>query len=117
MADGARPLRHGRRMARVGPLSGPAWSTFGPHAVGAERFVAVSSGLSFAQVAGGSWGYGAWYRTLIRMSYELSAGVETFRVGCDQRASATIPRSSGWSDRLVRSLRLARSACRRWPRP
>ena len=29
-----------------------AWSTFGPHAIGAERFVAVSSGASFAQVAG-----------------------------------------------------------------
>jgi hypothetical protein len=29
-----------------------AWSTFGPHAIGAERFVAVSSGTSFAQVAG-----------------------------------------------------------------
>jgi hypothetical protein len=32
-------------------LSGPTWSTFGPHAIGAERFVAVSSGTSFAQVA------------------------------------------------------------------
>jgi hypothetical protein len=30
----------------------PAWSTFGPHAIGAERFVAVSSGTSFAQVEG-----------------------------------------------------------------
>ena len=29
-----------------------AWSTFGPHPIGAERFVAVSSGRSFAQVAG-----------------------------------------------------------------
>jgi hypothetical protein len=27
------------------PASGRAWSTFGPHAIGAERFVAVSSGL------------------------------------------------------------------------
>jgi hypothetical protein len=34
------------------PASGRAWSTFGPHAIGAERFVAVSSGTSFAQVAG-----------------------------------------------------------------
>jgi hypothetical protein len=38
IADGARPLHHGRRIARVGPLSGPAWSTFGPHAIGTERF-------------------------------------------------------------------------------
>ena len=29
-----------------------AWSTFGPHAIGAERFATVSSGSSFAQVAG-----------------------------------------------------------------
>src|SRR4029453_11628507 len=29
-----------------------AWSTFGPHAIGAERFATVSSGRSFAQVAG-----------------------------------------------------------------
>jgi hypothetical protein len=34
------------------PRAGHAWSTFGPHAIGAERFVAVSSGTSFAQVAG-----------------------------------------------------------------
>jgi xylulose-5-phosphate/fructose-6-phosphate phosphoketolase len=32
-------------------------------------------------------------------------------------ASATTPRSSGWWDRLVPSLRVARSACRRSPRP
>jgi hypothetical protein len=32
--------------------AGRAWSTFGPHAIGAERFVTVSSGASFAQVAG-----------------------------------------------------------------
>jgi hypothetical protein len=29
-----------------------AWSTFGPHAIGTERSLAVSSGTSFAQVAG-----------------------------------------------------------------
>ena len=29
-----------------------AWSTFGPHPIGAERFATVSSGRSFAQVAG-----------------------------------------------------------------
>jgi pimeloyl-ACP methyl ester carboxylesterase len=28
------------------------WSTFGPHPIGAERFTTVSSGRSFAQVAG-----------------------------------------------------------------
>jgi hypothetical protein len=27
------------------------WSTFGPHAIGAERSLTVSSGTSFAQVA------------------------------------------------------------------
>jgi hypothetical protein len=29
-----------------------AWSTFGPHAIGTERFPAVSSATSFVQVAG-----------------------------------------------------------------
>jgi hypothetical protein len=29
-----------------------AWSTFGPHAIGTERFATVSSGPSFAQLAG-----------------------------------------------------------------
>ena len=28
------------------------WSTFGPHPIGPERFATVSSGTSFAQVAG-----------------------------------------------------------------
>ena len=29
-----------------------AWSTFGPHPIGTQRFATVSSGASFAQVAG-----------------------------------------------------------------
>jgi hypothetical protein len=29
-----------------------AWSTFGPHAIGTEWFTTVSSGASFAEVAG-----------------------------------------------------------------
>jgi hypothetical protein len=33
--------------ARVG-----RWSTFGPHAIGTQRFAAVSSRTSFAQVVG-----------------------------------------------------------------
>jgi hypothetical protein len=35
------------------------------------------------------------------MSYELSVGVESSSAGWDQRASATIPRSSGWWDPLL----------------
>src|SRR5215218_816724 len=35
------------------PQAGRVWSTFGPHAIGAERFATVSSGTSFAQVVGG----------------------------------------------------------------
>jgi hypothetical protein len=35
-------VRHAERRC---PASGRAWSTVGPHAIGAERFVAVSSGL------------------------------------------------------------------------
>ena len=34
------------------PRRAPAWSTFGPHPIGTERFATVSSGTSFAQVAG-----------------------------------------------------------------
>jgi hypothetical protein len=43
------------------------WSTFGPHAIGSERFVTVSSGRSFAQVAGAILRKQARGRTLIRM--------------------------------------------------
>ena len=38
--------------APLPPRAGRAWSMFGPHAIGTERFLAVSSGASFAQVAG-----------------------------------------------------------------
>jgi hypothetical protein len=43
------------RGAPLPPRAGRAWSTFGPHAIGAERFATVSavlSGLSFARAAG-----------------------------------------------------------------
>src|SRR4029450_1976483 len=38
--------------AAAAPAGGRAWSTFGPHAIGTERFATVSSGPSFAQVVG-----------------------------------------------------------------
>jgi hypothetical protein len=41
-----------RQAERRCPASARAWSRFCPHAIGAERFVAVSSGTSFAQVEG-----------------------------------------------------------------
>jgi hypothetical protein len=50
---GMRPCqacRHGD--PRTGRLMVVAWSTFGPHPIGTERFIAVSSGTSFAQVTG-----------------------------------------------------------------
>jgi hypothetical protein len=34
-----------RMRIAAAPASGRAWSTFGPHAIGAERFATVSSGL------------------------------------------------------------------------
>jgi hypothetical protein len=37
---------------RCPPRAGRAWSTFGLHVIGTERFATVSSGTSFAQVAG-----------------------------------------------------------------
>jgi hypothetical protein len=33
------------------PTQARAWSTFGPQSIGAQRFVAVCNGASFAQVA------------------------------------------------------------------
>jgi hypothetical protein len=44
-----------------------AWSMFGPHPSGAERFATVASGTSFAQVAGAILRNRAAWRTLIRM--------------------------------------------------
>jgi hypothetical protein len=37
-----------------------AWSTFGPQAIGTERFPTASSGSSLAQVAGAILGKQAW---------------------------------------------------------
>jgi hypothetical protein len=51
-----RSRQHGRRP--VPPRA--AWSSFGPHAIGTERFATVSSGTSFAQVAGAILGEQAW---------------------------------------------------------
>ena len=60
----------------------PAWSTFGPHPIGAERFVTVSSGRSFAQVAGTILRKQARGRTLIRdeVSSECSSALGSDRV-------------------------------------
>jgi hypothetical protein len=44
--------RQGSPNKAVAPHRWGVWSTFGPHAIGAERFTTVSSGTSFAQVAG-----------------------------------------------------------------
>jgi hypothetical protein len=41
-----------RRIAGQPIPAGPAWSMFGPHATGAERFATVSNGTPLAQVAG-----------------------------------------------------------------
>jgi hypothetical protein len=118
-AGGVYLARQGpRRGAPPPPRARRAWPTFGPHAIGTERFSAVTKGMSFVQVAG------AVLRKQARVQNpdedELRAVRRRrcfFGAGWDQRASATIPHSSGWWDRLVRSLRVARSACRRSPRP
>jgi hypothetical protein len=39
-----------RNWATLPPLQ--AWSTLGPHPIGTERYAAVTSGTSFAQVVG-----------------------------------------------------------------
>ena len=43
-----------RDLTRPGTPWSPYLSTFGPHAIGTERFLAVSSGASFAQDADGT---------------------------------------------------------------
>ena len=59
-----------RRGAPLPPRAGHAWSTFGPHAIGVQRFPTVSngpSGTSFAQATAAILGKQALGRTLIRM--------------------------------------------------
>jgi hypothetical protein len=41
-----------RDAARRRPRAGRAWSTFGPHAIGTERFATVTNGSEEPQVAG-----------------------------------------------------------------
>jgi hypothetical protein len=104
------PVRHVRL--------GPRLVHTPPEPSGSQRSPADSSGRSFAQVAGAILGKQA--RGLNPDKDELRPvrrRRELFGAGCDQRASATIPRSSGWWDRLARSPRVARSARRRSPRP
>jgi hypothetical protein len=47
-----------------------AWSTFGPHAIGTERYPAVSSGASWCRSQVGSCGYEAG-RALIGMRSQV----------------------------------------------
>jgi hypothetical protein len=54
--------------APLPPRAGHAWSTFGPHAIGAERVATVSSGTSLRRSHVRSWGNRPPGRTLIRMS-------------------------------------------------
>ena len=65
----AKACRHGH--PRAGRLMIVAWSTFGPHPIGAERFATVSSGRSFAQVAGAILRNRPAGRTLIRMRSQV----------------------------------------------
>jgi hypothetical protein len=82
-----------------------------------SSLVTVSSG-TFAQVAGAILGKQAWVENPDKDEFRaVRRRRGLFGAGWDQRASVTIPRSSRWWDRLVRSLRVARSACRRSPRP
>jgi hypothetical protein len=46
------PKRMKCHVGHTRPPTRALWSTFGPHAIGVERFATVSSGRSFAQVAG-----------------------------------------------------------------
>jgi hypothetical protein len=46
------PTLRRRSQAQLAAELTAAWSAFGPHAIGPERFATVSSGTSLAQVAG-----------------------------------------------------------------
>jgi hypothetical protein len=59
----------------------PNWSTFGPHAIGTERFPAVTNGTSFAQVAGAILRNRPWCRTLIRTRSSLGDGAPSLDHG------------------------------------
>ena len=56
---------------RDGRLIVVAWSTFGPHPIGCERFLTVSNGTSFAQATAAILGKQALGRTLIRMRSQV----------------------------------------------
>ena len=53
------------------PRAGRAWSTFGPHAIGTERFATVSSGTSSRRSRVRSCGNRTGSRTLIRMRSQV----------------------------------------------
>jgi hypothetical protein len=78
------------------PRERRAWSTFGLHAIGAERFTTVSSGASFAQVAGAILGNTPTCRTLIRMRFlqETLSGQSWWQV-VQARASSQAPPNAG----------------------
>jgi hypothetical protein len=65
-----------------------AWSTFGPHAIGTERFATVSSGASLRRSPMRSWGNRLGRRTLIRMRSQvqvLAGPPPAFTSGNDDR--------------------------------
>ena len=69
------PRQGPRRGAPLPPRVGRAWSTFGPHPIGAERFVAVSNGASFAQVAGTILGKQAQAQSSAKDEVQVQAGL------------------------------------------
>ena len=64
----------------VGPVPRhDTWSTFGPHAIGTERFATVSSGASLRRSPMRSWGNRLGRRTLIRMRSSGSPSICVLR--------------------------------------
>jgi len=84
------------------------WSTFGPHAIGVERFATVSSGPSFAQVAGAILGKQPWWRTLIRMRSQVqvlpATSYHNRGAGLTRRPPRQTPTTWSGSARTVMSL-------------
>jgi hypothetical protein len=72
--------------------AGPAWSTFGPHATGAERFLTVSSGTPFAQVAEAIQGKQARVQNPDKDEVQVEAGASARPAG---GGAPTPPSSAG----------------------
>jgi hypothetical protein len=74
LAGPVKSPRPGCLIQATGPMSGPSRSTFGPHPIGTERSVTVSSGASWCRSHVQSCRNKPECRTLIRMRSQVQGG-------------------------------------------